>query len=240
MKLRRRSHWRPILGSYVFRLSRSVVFISFYNDTPQRDRGPIYFSLILPAHRIPLTYDHCPLQDFAQKALVAYLRSVFLQPRKDVFNVAALPVEDFAASLGLASVPRLRFLRRVRGRQEVVEVAGREALQEMAEAVTDSDGEEEEGVGGRGAEAVEGAGPHSKKRRRNDGEAAGDGRLARQAGTGGGGEEQQDDEDFLVVKKRDVFSVPMEPPSAGDAGRHCASEKLGTQQLRESDKNTVK
>ncbi len=44
---------------------------------------------------------------------MAYLRSVFLQPNKAVFDVAALPVEDFAASMGLASVPKLRFLKKV-------------------------------------------------------------------------------------------------------------------------------
>ena len=51
------------------------------------------------------------LQDVAQRAMVAYLRSVFLQPCKAVFNVGALPVEDFAYSLGLSTIPRLRFLK---------------------------------------------------------------------------------------------------------------------------------
>ena len=53
-----------------------------------------------------------PVQDVAQRAMVAYLRSVFLQPCKAVFNVSALPVEDFAYSLGLSTLPRLRFLKR--------------------------------------------------------------------------------------------------------------------------------
>ena len=53
-----------------------------------------------------------PVQDVAQRAMVAYLRSVFLQPCKAVFSVSALPVEDFAHSLGLSSLPRLRFLKR--------------------------------------------------------------------------------------------------------------------------------
>ena len=48
----------------------------------------------------------------AQRALVAYLRSVFLQPSKAVFQVAELPVEEFALSLGLSTLPRLRFLKR--------------------------------------------------------------------------------------------------------------------------------
>lgn len=42
----------------------------------------------------------------------AYLRSVFLQPNKKVFNVAALPYQDFAQAVGLASLPDLKILRR--------------------------------------------------------------------------------------------------------------------------------
>lgn len=51
-------------------------------------------------------------QELAQRALVSYMRSVFLQPNRAVFNVASLPAADYAASLGLASAPRLRFLKR--------------------------------------------------------------------------------------------------------------------------------
>lgn len=72
------------------------------------------FSLpLLPHFQISIPTPFPPPQDFAQKALVAYLRSVFLQPNKAVFDVAKLPVEDFAASMGLASVPKLRFLKKV-------------------------------------------------------------------------------------------------------------------------------
>ena len=52
------------------------------------------------------------VQDVAQRALVAYLRSIFLQPNKAVFRVAELPVEEYALSLGLSTLPRLRFLKR--------------------------------------------------------------------------------------------------------------------------------
>ncbi|KAK9804535.1 hypothetical protein WJX73_005527 [Symbiochloris irregularis] len=52
------------------------------------------------------------LKDLAQRAVVAYVRSVFLQPKKDVFDVRALPLEEFALSLGLPTLPRMRFLSR--------------------------------------------------------------------------------------------------------------------------------
>ena len=51
------------------------------------------------------------MQELAQRALVAYVRSVFLQPNKAVFDASALPAAEYALSLGLTSVPKLRFLR---------------------------------------------------------------------------------------------------------------------------------
>ena len=43
---------------------------------------------------------------------MSYLRSVFLQPNRAVFDVAALPVAELASSLGLSTTPKLRFLKR--------------------------------------------------------------------------------------------------------------------------------
>ncbi|MDP2438589.1 MAG: DEAD/DEAH box helicase [archaeon] len=45
----------------------------------------------------------------AQKALVSYFRSVFLQKNKDVFDVHSLPAAEFARSIGLPGAPRLKF-----------------------------------------------------------------------------------------------------------------------------------
>lgn len=47
----------------------------------------------------------------------AYLRSVFLQPNKKVFDVAALPYQDFAQAVGLSSLPELKILQRQQRRQ---------------------------------------------------------------------------------------------------------------------------
>lgn len=46
----------------------------------------------------------------AQKALVSYVRSVFLNGNKEIFKVAELPVDQFALSLGLSGTPKLRFV----------------------------------------------------------------------------------------------------------------------------------
>ncbi|XP_059197399.1 probable ATP-dependent RNA helicase DDX10 [Centropristis striata] len=46
----------------------------------------------------------------AQRCFVSYLRSVYLMKNKDVFDVFKLQIEEYAASLGLAVAPRVRFL----------------------------------------------------------------------------------------------------------------------------------
>ncbi|XP_061105396.1 probable ATP-dependent RNA helicase DDX10 [Conger conger] len=54
----------------------------------------------------------------AQRCFVSYLRSVYLMKNKDVFDVLQLPLEQYAASLGLAVAPRVRFLSNARKRKE--------------------------------------------------------------------------------------------------------------------------
>jgi len=47
----------------------------------------------------------------AQRAFVSYVKSVFLMKNKDVFNVEHLKLDKYAASLGLAVTPKVRFLK---------------------------------------------------------------------------------------------------------------------------------
>ena len=51
------------------------------------------------------------LQELGQRSLVAYLRSVFLQPNHEVFDVQKLPAAEYALSIGLPTAPKLRFLK---------------------------------------------------------------------------------------------------------------------------------
>lgn len=52
------------------------------------------------------------MQYLAQRAFTTYLRSVYLQRDKQVFDVEQLPIEEFSASLGLPLTPKIRFLNR--------------------------------------------------------------------------------------------------------------------------------
>eukprot|EP00890_Picochlorum_soloecismus_P002112 jgi/Picsp_1/2901/NSC_01126-R1_protein len=50
------------------------------------------------------------VKETAQKSLICYLKSVFLQPRKNIFDVSKLPAAEYALSLGLTTVPKLKML----------------------------------------------------------------------------------------------------------------------------------
>ncbi|GAA5839325.1 hypothetical protein JCM9279_005906 [Rhodotorula babjevae] len=45
----------------------------------------------------------------AQRAFISYVRSIHLQKDKSVFKLDALPLDEYAASLGLAGAPKIKF-----------------------------------------------------------------------------------------------------------------------------------
>lgn len=51
------------------------------------------------------------LKYLGQKAFSSYVRSVHLQPDKEIFKIRELDLEGFAASLGLPGTPRVKFVR---------------------------------------------------------------------------------------------------------------------------------
>jgi ATP-dependent RNA helicase DDX10/DBP4 len=133
----------------------------------------------------------------AQKAVVSYLKSVHLQPNKAVFDVTALPVAAYAASLGLTNPPKLRFVTRVRG--------GRGAVQEEEEAAAAAGGTASDSDEDRDGDADD-----------EDGDAG-----RRQAGKAAAAEEEEDDEageqeaydaqdDELLCVKRRNHALPGE------------------------------
>jgi ATP-dependent RNA helicase DDX10/DBP4 len=77
----------------------------------QLKHNPDKIQPITPALQALLSKDQ-QLKEIAQRSVVSYLRSVFLQPNRQVFDVTKLPADEYAFSLGLPSVPKLRFLKR--------------------------------------------------------------------------------------------------------------------------------
>ncbi|KAL0994511.1 hypothetical protein UPYG_G00123200 [Umbra pygmaea] len=53
----------------------------------------------------------------AQRCFQSYLRSVYLMKNKDVFDVFRLNLQEYAASLGLAVAPRVRFLNKAQNQK---------------------------------------------------------------------------------------------------------------------------
>ncbi|KAI5310762.1 ATP-dependent RNA helicase dbp4 [Ascosphaera atra] len=51
------------------------------------------------------------LKYLAQKAFVSYVKSVHIQKDKDVFDIKLLPLDEFAAAMGLPGAPKIRFIK---------------------------------------------------------------------------------------------------------------------------------
>ncbi|EGZ15778.1 hypothetical protein PHYSODRAFT_509429 [Phytophthora sojae] len=67
------------------------------------------------------------IKSLAQKAFMSYVRSVYLQPDREVFDATALPLDAYAESLGLPGAPRMPFLSKMKAEHEN---GGNEALRE--------------------------------------------------------------------------------------------------------------
>jgi len=55
----------------------------------------------------------------AKKAFQSYVRGVHLMPNKEMFVVSELNLDEYATSLGLASTPKMKFLKEVKTREEL-------------------------------------------------------------------------------------------------------------------------
>ncbi|KNE59807.1 hypothetical protein AMAG_05265 [Allomyces macrogynus ATCC 38327] len=59
------------------------------------------------------------LKYLAQKAFATYVKSIYLQSNKTVFDVHALPLQEYAAALGLPGMPKVKFLKKKKGNAAV-------------------------------------------------------------------------------------------------------------------------
>jgi ATP-dependent RNA helicase DDX10/DBP4 len=89
------------------------------------------------------------LKYLAQKSFISYLRSVFLQRDKEVFDVTALPADEYAKSLGLPLSPNISFSKTRKQDKNL----SRAALADVSDSEDDKliskeDGSEQEGEEG--------------------------------------------------------------------------------------------
>ncbi|KAG9093907.1 ATP-dependent RNA helicase dbp4 [Ceratobasidium sp. UAMH 11750] len=81
----------------------------------------------------------------AQRTFVSYVKSIHLQKHKSVFQVDKLPLEEFAASLGLPGTPKVKFLDQATSKKRKNE--SRQAQLAAAQADVDESGGEFESDG---------------------------------------------------------------------------------------------
>ncbi|KAJ5560802.1 hypothetical protein N7535_008999 [Penicillium sp. DV-2018c] len=51
------------------------------------------------------------LKYLGQKAFISYVKSIYVQKDKETFKIKELPLEEYAASLGLPGAPRIKFIK---------------------------------------------------------------------------------------------------------------------------------
>ncbi|KAG9291025.1 hypothetical protein G9A89_012897 [Geosiphon pyriformis] len=73
-----------------------------------------------------------------QKAFKSYMRSIYFQKDKSIFNVADLPIEEYAASIGLPGTPKIKFIQKSQTKN---------ATRLKPKGITDSEMSEEEEIG---------------------------------------------------------------------------------------------
>ncbi len=167
-------------------------------------------------------------QELAQAALKSYLRSVFLQPNKAIFSVGGLPAAEYAASLGLASVPQMRFLKRAGAQAAAARSAPASASaarqaedrhdeDDDADGTSDDEDADVEDVSG----SERGDGPAGARRgtgvaagtsaAAGEGTAVAEEQEARERQLGSVGSGSSDEDDLLVVKRRNIHDLDLLP-----------------------------
>ncbi|XP_046610234.1 probable ATP-dependent RNA helicase DDX10 [Neodiprion virginianus] len=144
------------------------------------------------------------LKETAQRAFVAYVKSVFLMKDKSIFDVHQLNTDAYAKSLGLAIPPRIRFLQKINKAKENVRAkklskltdsTNSEISQKLSNYNIESDSDSDKGSGNSAS--------GNEPRENSDNEYhAVDSRDRRD--TFFGNEDSDSDENILTVKRRDI------------------------------------
>ncbi|XP_063043537.1 probable ATP-dependent RNA helicase DDX10 [Engraulis encrasicolus] len=148
----------------------------------------------------------------AQRCFVSYLRSIFLMKNKQVFDVTRIKLPEYAASLGLAVAPRVRFLNKV-------EKPGQENLEGKTHVKMDVKAENDQ------------AEDSSDDQRSEDED--GDIKGKMKGLLCNSGDSDEDDEgtlDLFTVKRTDVFNVTTKQEEESESD----SEKPKSRQVKES------
>eukprot|EP00798_Chlamydomonas_sp_ICE-L_P024609 gene24609-10228_t len=199
------------------------------------------------------------LKEYAQRALVAYVRSVFLQPNKDVFDVTKIPIAEAAESMGLLTAPKLRFLKKVGKKTKTIEVGGPtdavRALHKAADvpAASGSDDSEDDTPPTKDQKKAQKAAKSAKKEQsakesakqqdmphikdQKKAPAAAKSAKKEQSATQSAKQQAEDEgDDFLTIKKRHTGSESEEEEEEMVAGPPGAADLEGAGKLPKKKK----
>lgn len=153
-----------------------------------------------------------------QKSLISYVRSVHLRGNKDIFSVEALPLDEYAISLGLPGAPKMKFVSKAKQLKNQPYAApkkdedddesdegdssseeeGDEGKGEDAENVTDDEKEELKPTKGMAMVASKVKKMFARKNQEVMSE-----HYAKLRDSGPGAGEEDDEEEFMTIKRRD-------------------------------------
>ncbi|XP_076145090.1 putative ATP-dependent RNA helicase DDX10 [Alosa pseudoharengus] len=161
----------------------------------------------------------------AQRCFISYLRSIFLMKNKQVFDVTQIKLSEYAASLGLAVAPRVRFLSKAQkpGHKEQED----EDLGKRGEEDEEEEDDEDEGESDKKAER---SSEEEEDSETEDPAAKLKGLLCN-SDDDDNDEDDLKDLDLLTVKRKDVFNVNMSQDEEDDDSE---SEKPKGRQVRAS------
>jgi ATP-dependent RNA helicase DDX10/DBP4 len=162
------------------------------------------------------------LKYLGQKAFISYVKSIHVQKDKEIFKVKDLPLDAFAASLGLPGAPRIKF---IKGEDSKLQKNQPRALRYLSSDESDQEDDEKKT---KKKEAVRTKYDRMFERRNQDVLADHYAKLINDDGTmvdqgNGINGDADEDEDFLSVKRR--FAAGDEALGGDESDASSSSEQ---------------
>jgi len=98
----------PSEKKFLDQLENSKITVKFSKISPSMLKQS------LQGHMSSCVASSPEIKFLGQKAFITYMRSVFLQGNKEVFDVHALPAAELAKSMGLPGTPRINFIKAIK------------------------------------------------------------------------------------------------------------------------------
>lgn len=173
-----------------------------------------------------MCFKDAELKYLGQKAFISYVKSIYVQKDKEIFNLKELKLEDFAGSLGLPGAPRIKFIKGD-DTKERKNAARATAYPSSDDENSDEDGEKEK----KQPKEKEVRTKYDRmfERRNQDVLADHYSKLINDDGTiadpSKGTDDADEDEDFLSVKRRfDAGDEALDGAASSESGSDDASE----------------